>query len=114
MTPAPAEGAPSRSAHHRHLEQARAQVIELLGRPAAERSSNGFTYLFYINGCERTCGMNDLVTLRGDPGMDWLDTSIRHAAGQALSPRPVTPTIENTWPTPLGSARRDVRPIAQR
>jgi len=29
-----------------------------------------------------------LVTLRGDPGMDWLDTSIRHAAGQALSPRP--------------------------
>src|SRR5687768_9612744 len=22
------------------------------------------------------------------------------------SPRPVSPTIENTWPTPLGSARR--------
>jgi len=29
-----------------------------------------------------------LVSLRGDPGMDWLETSIRHAAGQALSPRP--------------------------
>ena len=29
-----------------------------------------------------------LVSLRGDPGMDWLDTSIRHAAGQAMSPRP--------------------------
>lgn len=29
-----------------------------------------------------------LVSLRGDPGMDWLETSIRHAAAQALSPRP--------------------------
>jgi AraC-like DNA-binding protein len=29
-----------------------------------------------------------LVSLRSDPGMDWLETSIRHAAGQALSPRP--------------------------
>lgn len=29
-----------------------------------------------------------MVSLRGDPGMDWLETSIRHAAGQALSPRP--------------------------
>lgn len=29
-----------------------------------------------------------MVSLRSDPGMDWLETSIRHAAGQALSPRP--------------------------
>lgn len=29
-----------------------------------------------------------LVSLRSDPGMDWLETSIRHAAGQALSPQP--------------------------
>ena len=29
-----------------------------------------------------------MVSLRADPGMDWLETSIRHAAGQALSPRP--------------------------
>ncbi len=65
----------------------RAQVIELLGRPATERSSNGFTYLFYINGCERTCGMNDLVTLRGDSVTDAIFRAPnREFTGRSSSP----------------------------
>ena len=65
----------------------RAQVVELLGRPATERSSNGFTYLFYINGCERTCGMNDLVTLRGDSVIDAIFRAPhREYTGRSSSP----------------------------
>ena len=65
----------------------RAQVIELLGRPATERSSNGFTYLFYINGCERTCGMNDLITLRGDSVTDAIFRAPnREFTGRSSSP----------------------------
>ena len=65
----------------------RAQVIELLGRPATERSSNGFTYLFFINGCERTCGMNDLVTLRGDSVTDAIFRAPhRQYSGRSSSP----------------------------
>ena len=65
----------------------RTQVIELLGRPATERSSNGFTYLFYINGCERTCGMNDLVTLRGDSVIDAIFRAPhREYSGRSSSP----------------------------
>ena len=65
----------------------RAQVIELLGQPATERSSNGFTYLFYINGCERTCGMNDLITLRGDSVTDAIFRAPhREFTGRSSSP----------------------------
>jgi hypothetical protein len=44
-----------------------AQVVATLGKPLSRRSYAGFTYLFYRNGCEKRCGMNDLVTL--DSGM---------------------------------------------
>ena len=65
----------------------RAQVIERLGRPATERSSNGFTYMFFINGCERTCGMNDLVTLRGDTVVDAIFRAPhREYTGRSSSP----------------------------
>lgn len=65
----------------------RAQVVERLGRPATERASNGFTYLFFINGCERTCGMNDLVTLRGDSVVDAIFRTPRRAySGRSTSP----------------------------
>ena len=65
----------------------REQVIERLGRPATERSSNGFTYLFFINGCERTCGMNDLVTLRGDSVTDAIFRAPhREFSGRSSSP----------------------------
>ena len=65
----------------------RAQVIERLGRPATERSSGGFTYMFFINGCERTCGMNDLVTLRDDSVIDAIfRTPRREYTGRSSSP----------------------------
>jgi hypothetical protein len=71
----------------------RAQVVERLGNPATERSSNGFTYLFFINGCERTCGMNDLVTLRGDSVVD----AIFRAPQRTYSGRSTSP-VQNRTP----------------
>ncbi len=39
------------------------QVVAKLGQPLSTRSFQSFTYLFYRNGCEKKCGMNDLVVL---------------------------------------------------
>ncbi len=70
----------------------RAEVIERLGRPATERTSGGFTYMFFINGCERTCGMNDLVTLQGDAVID----AIFRAPHREYTGRSSSPTQDRT------------------
>ena len=70
----------------------RAEVIERLGRPATERTSGGFTYMFFINGCERTCGMNDLVTLQGDAVID----AIFRAPHREYTGRSSSPTQNRT------------------
>ncbi len=41
----------------------RDQVVEKLGEPVSARTYDSHTYLMYKNGCEKTCGMNDLVIL---------------------------------------------------
>ena len=48
----------------------KAQVVERLGKPASERMRGDFTYLFYGNGCERSCGTSDLVILEKDRVVD--------------------------------------------
>ena len=84
----------------------RAQVIERLGRPATERSSNGFTYLFFINGCERTCGMNDLVTLRGDSVVDAIFRAPQRSySGRSTSPRQDRTPRPNRGPLTINPAR---------
>lgn len=43
------------------------QVRSALGAPAAtRRSDDGWTYLFYLNGCAVRCGSDDVVFLQGD------------------------------------------------
>lgn len=44
-----------------------AQVRSTLGEPAAaRRAPDGWTYLFYLNGCAVRCGSDDVVFLRED------------------------------------------------
>ncbi len=44
-----------------------AQVRSTLGEPAAtRRDDQGWTYLFYLNGCAVRCGSDDVVFLRDD------------------------------------------------
>ena len=70
----------------------RAQVIAALGAPATQRSANGFTYMFYPNTCGRSCGMQDLVIMKGDSLADAIFRSPnRHYAGTSSSPEEATP-----------------------
>jgi hypothetical protein len=45
-------------------------VEALWGPPAALRRAGTFTYLLYPNGCEYTCGIEDLVILQNDQVVD--------------------------------------------
>lgn len=91
------------------------QVIEKLGKPASERTHGSFTYLFYVNGCERRCGMNDMVTLENDAVTDAIfRTNRRQFSGTSSSPNGVRPERtrmsgggeELNVPAEPGSARR--------
>jgi hypothetical protein len=67
------------------------QVVEKLGKPLSSRSYDGFTYLFYRNGCEKTCGMNDLVVLDSGKVVDAVFRSAnRHYSGTSSSPRMIS------------------------
>jgi hypothetical protein len=70
----------------------RAEVVAALGAPAAQRSANGFTYMFYSNTCGRSCGMQDLVIMKGDSLSDAIFRSPnRHFTGTSSSPEQVAP-----------------------
>ena len=65
-----------------------AQVVERLGDPTLSRSSGDFTYLFYKNGCVKSCGMDDVVILRKDSVVDAVFRSPERAySGKSSSPR---------------------------
>jgi len=66
----------------------RAQVVAKLGEPISTRSYEGHTYLLYKNGCERSCGMSDLVVLDSDKVVDAIFRSrARKYSGTSSSPR---------------------------
>jgi outer membrane protein assembly factor BamE (lipoprotein component of BamABCDE complex) len=71
----------------------REQVVAKLGTPLSSRSFSGFTYLFYLNGCEKKCGMNDLVVLDSGKVVDAVFRSAsRRYSGTSSSPRRITET----------------------
>ncbi len=70
----------------------RQQVVATLGAPVQTREAGRFVYLFYANGCERTCGMQDLVILEDDGVVDAIFRSTRRSySGSSSSPRSVAP-----------------------
>ena len=62
------------------------------GPPMGVRKMGEFTYIFYPNGCERTCGTADVVTLQNDKVIDAI---VRwpghHYSGQSSSPASLPP-----------------------
>ena len=65
-----------------------AQVIAKLGQPLSVRTFDGSTFLMYRNGCEKTCGMNDIVVLDSGKVVDAVFRSpARHYSGTSSSPR---------------------------
>lgn len=66
----------------------RAEVVARLGAPLTTRTQDGSTYLFYQNGCERRCGMHDIVVLDSDRVVDAIFRSpARRYAGASSSPQ---------------------------
>jgi hypothetical protein len=63
------------------------QVRSTLGEPAAtRRSDDGWSYLFYLNGCAVRCGSDDVVFLQGDRVVTAVfRTGRRRFAGPAAS-----------------------------
>ena len=69
----------------------REQVVTKLGEPLSSRSYDGHTYLLYRNGCERKCGMNDLVVLDSGKVVDAVFRSNgRKYSGTSSSPRMIS------------------------
>lgn len=70
----------------------RADVVARLGAPLTTRTMDGSTYLFYANGCERRCGMHDVVVLDSDRVVDAIFRSpSRRYTGESSSPEAVPP-----------------------
>jgi len=69
-----------------------ADVEALWGPPAARRSAGAYTYLLYPNGCEHTCGTEDLVILQNNQVVDAVLRWRGHGySGQSSSPRALPP-----------------------
>jgi hypothetical protein len=72
-------------------------VEAVWGSPAALRRAGTFTYLHYPNGCERTCGTDDVVILQNDQVVDVILRWRGHRySGESSSPPGRTP--ERTLP----------------
>ena len=69
----------------------REQVIAKLGTPLSTRVKDSHVYLFYKNGCEKKCGMNDLVVLDSGKVVDAVFRSAAHKySGASSSPRMIS------------------------
>lgn len=67
-------------------------VESLWGAPSAVRHAGSFTYLHYPNGCERSCGTDDVVILQDDQVVDAILRWAGHGySGQSSSPPGRTP-----------------------
>jgi hypothetical protein len=62
-------------------------VYALWGPPAAVRRANEYTYLYFRNGCEKTCGTMDLVILQNGQVVDAVVRWPGHGySGESSSP----------------------------
>jgi hypothetical protein len=63
------------------------EIYELWAAPAAVRRVGQYTYLFYQNGCEYTCGTMDVVTLKDGRVVDAIVRWDGHQySGESSSP----------------------------
>ena len=83
----------------------RDQVLTELGPPVTERAAGRFVYLFYPNGCERSCGMQDLVILKDGAVVDAIFRSQRRSyTGTSSSPSSAAPGRTAGAPAPARSS----------
>ena len=74
----------------------REQVVEAWGEPAVERGAENWLYMHYRNGCEVTCGTDDIVFLQDGQVVDAIVRWQGHTySGVSSSPpgREAEPTL---------------------
>jgi len=63
------------------------EIYNVWGAPAAVRHAGQYTYLFFNNGCEYTCGTMDVVTLKNGAVVDAIVRWDGHRySGESSSP----------------------------
>ena len=68
------------------------EVYALWGPPVSTRTLGAFTYLYFHNSCERSCGTADVVTLENGKVTDAVVRWPGHGySGQSSSPAATTP-----------------------
>ena len=78
-------------------------VYALWGAPAAVRRAGEYTYLFFQNGCEYTCGTMDVVTLQSGTVVDAIVRWAALAAAGDSHPAP-RPLVFCTLRAPASTA----------
>ena len=69
-----------------------AEVVAMWGAPVARSRTGAMTYLYFPNGCERSCGTMDVVFLENDRVVDAVLRWPGHGySGQSSSPPGTTP-----------------------
>ncbi len=76
----------------------RDQVIAVWGEPLVERASESWVYLFFRNGCEVSCGTDDIVLLQDGQVVDAIVRGQGHTYS-GVSSSPPGRTAEPTMPT---------------
>ena len=73
------------------------EVYSIWGAPVAVRRIGEYTYLFFPNGCEYTCGTMDVVTLQNGQVVDAIVRWEGHRyAGESSSPPGRVPTDDRS------------------
>ena len=63
------------------------EVVAVWGAPEAERQTGDWTYLYFRNGCERSCGTFDVIMLQGGHVVDAIVRGAGHIySGMSSSP----------------------------
>ncbi|NUR75307.1 MAG: hypothetical protein HOQ28_03345 [Thermoleophilia bacterium] len=86
------------------------EVVQRLGKPLNERTSGTHTYMFYRNGCEKSCGMNDLVVLEDGKVVDAVfRNGVRSYSGTSSSPTAVHPSNNGERATSAAARVRNAK-----
>ena len=77
-------------------------IYSIWGQPVAVRREGEYTYLYFQNGCEWTCGMQDLVILQSGKVVD----AVLRWPGHGYSGQSSSPPGKKPVPNPGGDTLR--------
>lgn len=82
-----------------------AQVLAAWGSPSGSRVRGGYKYLFFANGCQPACGIQDVIILERGQVIDAIARDPRHRY-DGVSSSPAGRTPSRTVSPPTGSPSR--------